>query len=49
MPDADFTAEILAAEVVVKNASDGHVFYFPILSNGTVSLHGARMAANPDA
>jgi hypothetical protein len=49
MPDADFTAEILAAEVVIKDATDGHVFYFPILSNGTVSLHGLRIKHNPTA
>jgi hypothetical protein len=49
MPDTDFTAEVLETEVVVKDAKDGHVFHFPILGNGTVSLHGARIEANPDA
>jgi hypothetical protein len=42
MPDTDFTAAILQTEVVVKDTTDGHIFYFPIPGNGTVSLHGAR-------
>jgi hypothetical protein len=49
VPDTDFTAAILETEVVVKDTTDGHIFYFPILGNGTVSLHGARIEANPDA
>ena len=49
MPDIDFTAEVLETEVVVKDAADGHIFHFPILGNGTVSLHGARIEANPEA
>jgi len=28
---------------------DGHVYHFPILSNGIVSLHGSRIEANPKA
>jgi hypothetical protein len=38
MTDTDFTVEVLETEVVVKNAADGHIFPFPILSNGTLSL-----------
>jgi hypothetical protein len=49
MPEAAFTLEILAAEVIVKDVTDGHVFHFPILSNGTVSLHGSRIKHNPTA
>jgi hypothetical protein len=49
MPDSDFAAAILETEVVVSHIEDGHVFHFPILSNGTVSLHGARMEPNPAA
>ncbi|MBU6464093.1 MAG: hypothetical protein KGK01_09850 [Bradyrhizobium sp.] len=49
MADTDFTAEILETEVVVKHTADGHIFRFPILSNGTVSLHGARIEVNPNA
>jgi hypothetical protein len=49
MPDTDFTAAILETEVVVKDITDGHIFHFPILGNGTVSLHGVRIEANPDA
>ena len=47
MPDTDFTAAILETEVVVKDTTDGHI-HFPILGNGTVSLHGGRIEANPD-
>jgi hypothetical protein len=49
MADTDFTAEVLDAEVIVTDATDGHVFRFPILSNGTVSLHGSRIKHNPAA
>jgi hypothetical protein len=49
MPESDFTAAILETEVVVNHIEDGHVFRFPILSNGTVSLHGSRIEANPGA
>jgi hypothetical protein len=49
MPDSDFAAAILETEVVVSHIEDGHVFHFPILSNGAVSLHGARMEPNPAA
>jgi hypothetical protein len=49
MPNTDFTAAVSGTEVVVKDSADGHIFHFPILGNGTVSLHGARIEANPDA
>jgi hypothetical protein len=49
MPESDFTTAILETEVVVNHVEDGHVFHFPILSNGTVSLHGSRIEANPGA
>ena len=49
MLDTDFTAEVLETEVVVKDDKDGHIFHFPILSNGTVSPRGARIEANPEA
>ena len=49
MPYIDLSAEVLETEVVVKDAKDGHIFRFPILGNGTVSLHGARIEANPEA
>jgi hypothetical protein len=49
VPDTDFTAAILETEVVVKDTTDGHIFHFPILGNGTVSLHRARIEPNPDA
>jgi hypothetical protein len=49
MSEADFVAEILKAEVVVNHVGEGHVYRFPILSNGTVSLHGLRIVANPNA
>jgi hypothetical protein len=49
MPETDFATALLETEVVVTHIGDDHVFHFPILSNGTVSLHGARMEPNPDA
>lgn len=49
MPESDFATEILETEVVVNHDAEGHVFHFPILSNGTVSLHGAKIEANPSA
>ncbi len=45
----DFEAEILENEVVVAHVGEGHVYHFPILINGTVSLHGSRMEPNPMA
>jgi hypothetical protein len=35
--------------VVVNHIEDGHVYHFPILSNGTVNLEGSRIEANPKA
>jgi hypothetical protein len=49
MPESDFEAEILENEVVIVHIGDGHIYHFPILSNGTVSLHGALIEANPAA
>jgi hypothetical protein len=49
MPQSDFEAKILEDEVVIAHVGEGHVYHFPILSNGTVSLHGSRMEPNPDA
>jgi hypothetical protein len=49
MPNTDFTAAVSGTEVVVKDSADGHIFHFPILGNGTVSLHGMRIDPNPDA
>jgi hypothetical protein len=49
MTETDFAASILETEVVVTHIGDGHVFHFPILSNGTVSLHGSRIEPNPNA
>jgi hypothetical protein len=43
MPDARFTTEVSDTKVIVTDATDGHVFRFPILSNGTVSLQGSRI------
>jgi hypothetical protein len=47
MPDADFAAEFSRGRRQGRNR--WHVFYFPILSNGTVSLNGVRRAANRNA
>ena len=49
MPDSDFEAEILENEIVVAHVAEGHVYHFPILTNGTVSLHGSRIEPNPQS
>ena len=49
MPDVDFSTEILTDEVVVGHRGDGHIFRFPVLANGTVSLHGSQIEPNPKA
>ena len=49
MSESEFEAEILENEVVIVHIADGHVCRLPILSNGTVSLHGARVEPNPKA
>lgn len=49
MPETDFNAAILETEVIVTHVGDGHVYHFPILANGTVSLHGVRTEENPKA
>jgi hypothetical protein len=43
----DFEAEILENEVVVAHVGEGHVYHFPILTNGTVNLHGSLIEPNP--
>jgi hypothetical protein len=49
MPETDFEAEIFENEVVVAHVTTGHVYHFPILTNGTVSLHGCRIEPNASA
>jgi hypothetical protein len=49
MPETDFEAEILENEVVVAHVAEGHIYHFPILANGTVSLHGSRIEPNISA
>jgi hypothetical protein len=49
MTDSDFEAEILENEIVVAHIPEGHVYHFPILTNGTVSLHGSHMEPNPQS
>jgi hypothetical protein len=49
MPTTDFASEILETEIVLTHIEDDHVYHFPILSNGIVSLHGSRIEANPKA
>jgi hypothetical protein len=47
MPETDFAATILEIEVIVTHITDGYIYPFPILFNGTVSMHGARTEENP--
>jgi hypothetical protein len=49
MPEPEFTTSISGKEVVVLHVKQGHVYRFPILSNGTVSLHGSHIDSNPSA
>jgi hypothetical protein len=48
-PETDFATSVLETEIVVTHIGDRHVYHFPILSNGTVSLHGSRIEPNPNA
>jgi hypothetical protein len=49
MPDEKFSTEVLTEEVVVGHRGDGHIFRFPILANGSISLHGSLIEPNPNA
>jgi hypothetical protein len=49
MSDSDFEAEILENEVVIVHMTDGHIYHFPILPNGTVSFHEADIEPNMKA
>ena len=49
MSKNEFATAILEAEVVVNHIEHGHVYHFPILSNGTLNLEGSRIEANPKA
>ncbi len=49
MAQTDFAAEILETEVVLTHIKEGHVYHFPILPSGTVSLNGSRIEPNPKA
>jgi hypothetical protein len=44
----DFAAALLEDEIVLRHKQDGHVFHFPISSDGTVSMLGLRIEANPN-
>jgi hypothetical protein len=43
----DFAAAILEDEIVLRHKQDGHVFHFPISSDGSVSIQDLRIEANP--
>jgi hypothetical protein len=43
----EFAAAILEEEVVLRHIQDGHIFHFPILSDGTVSGQASRVESNP--
>ena len=43
---SDFRASIDRTVVVVTHAVEGHVYHFPILTNGAVNLNGARIQTN---
>jgi hypothetical protein len=47
--NSDFKTSILENEVVVAHVAEGHIYRFPILSNGTISMHGSVTEPNPDS
>jgi hypothetical protein len=49
MTETDFAASLSETEVVVTHVGDGHVYHFPILPNGTVSLNGSNIEPNLSA
>jgi hypothetical protein len=49
MSQTDFAAEILETEIVLTHIGEGHVYHFPIMPNGAVSLNGSRIEPNPNA
>jgi hypothetical protein len=49
MANSDFKASILENEVVIAHVAEGHIYRFPILSNGTISMHGSVTEPNPDS
>jgi hypothetical protein len=49
MTDSDFKASILENEVIIAHVAEGHIYRFPILSNGTISMHGSLAEPNPDS
>jgi hypothetical protein len=49
MTDSDFKASILEKEVVIAYLAEGHIYRFPILSNGTISMHGSLTEPNADS
>jgi hypothetical protein len=49
MPDEKLSTVILTKEVVVGHRGDGHIFRFPMLADGTITLHGLLIEPNPKA
>ena len=47
--DPHFLITILETKIVVAHIDDGHVYHFPILPGGAVSLQGGSIRPNPDA
>ena len=45
----NFLITILKTKIVVAHIDDGHVYHFPILSDGTVSLLEGSIKPKPDA
>jgi hypothetical protein len=45
----NFLITILKTKIVVAHIDDGHVYHFPVLPDGTVSLQEGSIKPNPDA
>ena len=46
---SDFVAAILENEIILRHIDDGHVFRFPISSDGKIDVQTSRIESNPRA
>lgn len=46
---SDFAAAILENEIILRHIDDGHVFRFPISSDGKIDVQTSRIEPNPGA
>jgi hypothetical protein len=46
---SDFATAILENEIILRHIDDGHVFRFPISSDGRIDMQASRIEPNPGA